>query len=118
MNDQIVSKYELEVQIQIDIFKAKMRKISEEVLGQIYCDCMNYADTDAHINYHNYLKDHFRESLIKEITEGYQHYSWAHGIRMELLAKYPKEISNKIITDLQGKIKSLEEHIEQLRRFR
>lgn len=99
----------------IDKFKSKMKDACEDILGTIYVDCAQWAVTDAHTNYHNYLKEYFRESLLKEITEEYSHYSWAHSIRKTLLEKYPEKISNKIIEDLNDRVKSLEEHIEQLR---
>jgi hypothetical protein len=102
----------------IDKFKDRMKRAADEVLGELYSDCTQFAVTDAHTNYHNYLKDHFRESLIKEITEEYGHYSWAHDIRMTLMQKYPNAIRTKIIDDLEGTIRTLKNHIEQLQRNR
>jgi hypothetical protein len=105
-------------QAMIDAFKKKMASISEDVLGSIYTDCSQFAVDDAHVNYRNYLREYFKESLINEVTDQYSYHSWAHGIRLELLKQYPEKISNKIILDLQDKVKALEEHIQQLRSFR
>lgn len=102
----------------IDSFKTKLKSAAEDVLGTMYADVANYAATDAHVNYHNFIRDEFRKSLTKEIAEGYGQYSWAHGVRMTLLEKYPDVLRNKIISDLQERVKSLEEHNEQLRRSR
>lgn len=102
----------------IENFKTKLRSAAEDVLISMYGDVANYAATDAHTNYHNFLRDEFRESLTTEITEKYGHYSWAHGIRMTLLEKYPEQLRDKLISDLQEEVKSLNEHIEQLRRCR
>lgn len=99
----------------LDLFKDRMKKVADSVLSDFYCDVLNYATTDAHTNYHNFLRDEFKESFIKEIATEYAHYSWAHSIRIKLLEEYPEVLRNKIIDDLQGRIKSLEEHIEQLR---
>ena len=118
MSEDTIQRYEIEQQALIDRFKNKLKLALEDVLGSMYCDVSIHADTDAHTNYLNYLKDHFKESLTQEIVDGYSHYSWAHGIRMQLLEKYPEKIGSKIISDLQDKVKSLEDHIEQLRRFR
>lgn len=115
MSEEVIKAYEKAQADLIEKFKAKLKNAAEDVLDTVYCDVSNHADSDAHTNYHNYLKDHFRESLTKEITEDYSHYSWAHGIRMTLLAQYPELLKTKIISDLQDKIKGMEEHIEQLR---
>jgi hypothetical protein len=115
---RLEAEYSKAQQELIDKFKDKMNRAAEDVLGEIYCDCTQFATTDAHTNYHNYLKDHFRESLIKEITEEYGHYSWAHDIRMTLMQKYPNAIRTKIIDDLEGTIRTLKDHIEQLQRNR
>lgn len=101
----------------IDKFKVKLKNAAEVVLGELYSDVCNYAADDAHTNYHNYLRDEFKASLIREVTEQYSHYSWAHSIRMELLKLHPEQLQNKIISDLQDRIKSLEEHITSLRRY-
>jgi len=118
MTEDIEQKFNEAQAELIEKFKAKLKYAAEDVLSTIYTDVANHASTDAHTNYHNYLRDHFKESLIREITEEYTHYSWAHGIRIELLEKYPEKLKCKIIEDLQEKVKSLNEHIEQLRRFR
>jgi hypothetical protein len=122
LTDDELQRMELEFsevqQAMIDSFKKKMTSICEDVLGTIYTNCSQFAVDDAHVNYRNYLRDYFRESLINEITDQYSYHSWAHGIRLELLKKYPEKISNKLIQDLQDKVKSLEEHINQIRNYR
>ena len=98
----------------VDTFKLKLKKAAEEVLSDLYTDVSSYASSDAHMNFYNYLKDELRESFIKEVSEKYGHYSWAHSIRMELMKIYPEILSNKIIEDLQEQIKSLKDTIQQL----
>jgi hypothetical protein len=118
MSNELETKFETAQQELVDQFKASLTKAAEAVISDLYTDLSNFATTDAHINYHNYLRDEFRESLRKEIAEENGHYSWAHSIRMELLEKYPEVLRNSIISDLQGKIDSLQETLEQLRRYR
>lgn len=118
MSEILETKFEQAQQDLIDAFKVKMEKAASAVLSDLYTDVSNYACSDAHQNYHNYLRDEFRESLKKEITQEFSHYSWAHSIRMELLEKHPEILSNKIIQDLRDRIKWLEEHIDQLQRYR
>jgi hypothetical protein len=102
----------------IERFKVKLKSAADDVLSSMYTDVVNYAATDAHTNYHNFLRDEMRQSLIQEISSEYGHYSWAHGIRMELLNKHPEVLRNKIISDLQEQVKSLKEHVMQLQERR
>lgn len=121
MRDEEVEKLEQEFskaqEELIESFKSKIKSSIESVLCGLYTDVGNSATTDAHTNYYNYLKSIFRDSIIKEVASESGHYSWAHGIRMELLKNHPEAIQCKIIDDLQETVKSLESHIEQLRRF-
>ena len=102
----------------VESFKHRLRSAHEEVLGNLYTDVVNYAAEDAHVNYHNYLRDEFRASLIEEVTSKYGQWSWAHSCRMKILEKHKDVLQNKIIEDLQEQVKSLENQIEQLRRYR
>lgn len=101
----------------MDSFKNKLHTAAKDVLGTMYADIANYATTDAHMNYHNFLRDEFRDSLLKEIAYEGGHYSWAHSIRMTLLEKHVAVLQCKIISDLESKVKSLEQQIEDMQRF-
>ena len=116
--DEVVTKFEKHQQEIMDAAKDKLKKVCEDVLGEIYIDVAYYADQDANINYINKLREELAEEFMSEIKEKYTYYSWAHHMRMALLKESPEIISNKIIEDLRDKIKSLEDHIEQLRRNR
>lgn len=102
----------------MDGFRDKLKRVCDDVMGSLYTDVAPYAVTDAHTNYMNLFREMFRESLIRDVAENHSYYSYGHSIRMELMKKYPHIISNKIIEDLQDHIKSLQEHIEQLRSYR
>lgn len=118
MSEEIITAFEKDQADLIDRFKDRMKDACEDVLATLYCDVLNYADTDANTNYRNYLRNKFRESFRKEIAEDYNHYSWAHDIRMLIYNEHKEQLQNKIIEDLQDRIKSLEDHIEQLRKWR
>lgn len=77
----------------VDAFKVKLSKVAEETLSNLYTDVVNYAATDAHVNYHQYLQDEFQEVIFGRVTEEGGHYSWAHSIRMKLLSDYPDALS-------------------------
>lgn len=115
MSEKLVEeKFEKAQQELVDKFKSRLKSVCEDVLHDIYTDVSNYATTDAHINYHNYLKDEFRASLLKEISSEHGQWSWAHSIRMELLEKHKDILQTKIISDLQERVKTLEEMNQQL----
>lgn len=116
---EIEEKYSKAQQELIDKFKAKLEKAANDTIGSLYCDISPWATTDAHTNYHNYLKDIFRQSLVKEISNQHGMYSWAYDIRMMLLKQYKEELQNKIIQDLQEQVERMGQEIKQLyeRRF-
>lgn len=98
-------------------FKLKMQDVCDATISSMYTDVANYATTDAHTNYHNFLRDELRAEFIKEITEENSYHSWGHSIRLEILKKYPDKIQNKIISDLQDRVKSLENHLREMRKY-
>lgn len=102
----------------LESFKRKLKDACDDAISSFYTDVTNFATTDAHTNYHEHMRNEFKESLRREVTEEYGHYSWAHSMRMEILEKHKDQLQNKIISDLQDRIKSLNKHIEDLRRYR
>ena len=118
MTEDIENKFASEQNLLLEGFKSKMKRVCEDVLGTVYTDVSTYAVTDAHINFKNALWDEVYADFKKEIASEYGHYSRAHTLRMDLLRNHKEELSNKIIEDLQANVASLNEHIEQIRRFR
>jgi len=112
---EIEENFEKAQQELIDRFKVRMKDAAQGVLDSMYCDVSNYATTDAHTNYRNYLRDEFESAIKNEILRDYSYHSWAHSIRMELLKQHPEELQTKIISDLQERVESLEDHMQQLR---
>lgn len=119
IRDSLEEKFGHAQQELIDKFKLRLKDAADAAISDLYTDVAPFAATDAHTNYHNYLRDEIRASLIEEVTTKYGHYSWAHSIRMTILEVHSDVLRNKIIEDLQQRIQSLEEHIQQLqsRRF-
>lgn len=102
----------------VDSFKKQLTKVAEEAISTIYTDTSLHAVNDAQINFRNQFRDEIRKEFESEIKSKYSYFSWAYDMRMLLLKNHKEEISNKIIEDLQDRVKSLEDHIEQMRRFR
>jgi hypothetical protein len=97
-------------------FKKQLSSISEDVLSDFYSNVTPYAETDAHINFKNALRDEIYNDLVKEISSENGMYSWAHTIRMSLLKNHKEELSTKIIEDLQEKISNLEHKLFEIQK--
>lgn len=103
----------------IDSFKVKLTKAADEAISSLYTDTSIYhAIGDARTNFFNQLRDECYDEFKKDIISQGSHFSWAHSIRMFLLQNHKEDISNKIIEDLQDKVKWLEKHIEDIRKYR
>ncbi len=100
----------------MDDFKEKFTKIANDALSKLYCDVSQYAPGDDFLNYRNVIRDEIRADFIKEIATENGHHSWANTMRMELLKHHPVQLRSKIITDLEDRVKWLEQHIEDSRR--
>lgn len=106
--------FEEQQQELVDIFKEKMKNVCEDVIGDFYSDVTPYAEHDATINFKNELRKEIYAEIVKEIKSEYSHYSWAHSIRMALLKQHKEELQNKIIEDLQEKLKAAEQRYFEL----
>ena len=118
MSEDIENKFAQAQQELVDKFKRSLLDACENVMSDFYTDVLCHAVTDAHTNFKNYFRDQITEEFRKEIISEYGQYSWAHSMRMELLKHHKDELQNKIIEDLQDRIRSLDDHIEQMRSFR
>lgn len=118
LKQELADKFSTAQQQLVDAFKDKLKSVADGVISNFYTDVCNYATSDAHTNYYNLLRDEFRSSMKEEILSKNSYYSWAHSIRMDILKNHKEELANKIISDLQDRISSLEEHIENMRKFR
>lgn len=109
------TNFEKSQQDLIETFKEKLQEVAKDVINDFYSNVTPYAETDAHINFVQALRADIYNELVNEIKSQHTHYSWASSIRMALLRDH-KELQNKIIEDLQGKIKTLEAHLESAQR--
>lgn len=100
--------FEQQQQELVDSFKLKLKSVADDVISNFYTDVTPYAETDATINFTNKIRDEIYNEIVNEIKSSYGHYSWAHSIRMSLLKNHKDELQNKIIEDLQEKVKTAE----------
>lgn len=114
-----MSEFESKQQELLEKFKVQIKNVADSVISDFYTDVTPYAEVDAHVNFTNKLRDEIYNEIVHEIKSKHSHYSWAHTIRMALLKQHKDELQNKIIEDLQEKVKSLEERIhEMIARYR
>lgn len=111
-------EFEKEVQRIVDNFKARLKSEADKVIGELYTDIIPYAETDAVTNFRQSFRDEITQEFQKEISSEHGHYSWAHHMRMNLLKHHKEELQNTIIKDLQEKIESQDERMEQMRIWR
>lgn len=112
--EDLESKFNQAQQELIDQFKEKIKRAAADVISSMYVDVIIHAANDAQTNYYNHLRKEFKASFIKEISEDYGIYSWAHEIRMELLKNNRAVLRNKIIEDLEAKVERLQQEIKQM----
>lgn len=106
--------FEQQQQELLDNFKISIGRIAEETISKFYTDVTPYAETDASINFKNAIRDEVHDELVHEIANEHTNYSWAHSIRMALLKNHKEELQNKIIEDLQEKVKEAERRYYEL----
>lgn len=111
--------FEEQQQELVNNFKDRLKKEADDILSKFYTDVTPYAETDATIKFTNKLRDEIYNEIVHEIKSKHTHYSWAHSIRMALLNQHKEELQNKIIEDLQEKVKeSYRRYFELIERFR
>lgn len=115
MSEEIISAFEKAQQDVMDIFKERMKEVAEQVLSKVYTDVTTWADTDAHTNYYNHLRDVLSGRIKKEVLQNqYGEWDWATRLRASIFNEHREELTNKIIEDLELKVKGLKNQIEEI----
>jgi hypothetical protein len=102
------------VQEMMDGFKAKMVKVCEETLGDLYTDISCHAEGDHWTNYRNKLIDGFRNYGTR-LVQGEHDFK---KIREEIYKEFRTEIIDDLNQDHLKKIEELENHIDWLDKMR
>lgn len=98
----------------VNSFKNNLQRCAEDIISKFYTDVTPYAETDASINFKNMIREETIMALINEVKSEHSFYSCAHSVRMALLKQHKEELQNKIIEDLQEKVKAADERYMQL----
>lgn len=97
----------------IDSFKAKMKDVSEEIIGNLYCDVAQYIESDSWTNFRNQFMTAFRK-MDQSFCSEYDLRDMAKSIAKE----FPDLVGKYINEDLQAELKRKEEHIKWLEELR
>lgn len=103
-----------QAQLLMDSFKDKMRKLCEEVLGDIYCDVAAYIETDQWTNFRNELLAGFSNYGNRKIQAAYDFAK----IRRAIFEEFKDEIVKDLNQDLVEEVKELKKSIEIDRKLR
>lgn len=95
-------------------FKSRMKAVTEEVMGELYVNCLPYIETDAWTNY--------REKLRLELEYEYKFSTfkqeWAQNFRRAVFVENREELSKLIAQDILKRIKHLEDCRQEFDQFR
>ena len=93
-----------EAQEYIDLFKERMKKVADEVLGEVYCNLMPHIESDSWTNYRNYI----RFGFSKEWTGDAWRREYHTDLRNQIFNEHKEELIPLLNQDLLERIESLE----------
>ena len=96
-----------EAQTLIDNFKAEMKKVVDNVLGDAYCDVAVNIESDSWTNYKNKLLSGLCDYKDKRDVDDYDF----KRIRQAIFDEHKDEIIGDLNQDLIKKVEDLEAHI-------
>jgi hypothetical protein len=85
-----------------------MRRLADEILGEVYVNCMPYIDSDSWQNFRNHVVEWIRG--YRELP-GHD----AKQVRESILKHHREQIIADLNQDLLNRIKDLEDLVEKLR---
>lgn len=95
----------------IERFKAELRKVAENAIGDLYVDVLPHIESDAWTNFRNALMDGFRNYGNRKIQGEYDF----REIRQAILREHRAEIIADLDQDNLARIATLEKEVEMLR---
>lgn len=103
-----------EAQKLIDKFKEQMKKATEDVLGELYVNVVDYIESDSWGNFRNEIMDGFKNYDNRKIQGAYDF----KEIRQAMYKEFKEDIDKDLNQDLLEEVKSLKEHIELIQKYR
>lgn len=100
-----------EAQALMDGFKAKLLKLCDETLGELYCDVSAYIESDHWSNYRNDLLAGLRNYENRKVQASHDF----AAIRRAIFDAYKEEIIPDLNQDLLQQVEELTTRLEQYR---
>lgn len=100
-----------EAQALVDKFKVQLKKVTEDVLGSLYCDVVTYIESDSWTNFRKDLLDGLRNYGNRKLMADYDF----KKIREEIYKDFKDEIIKDMNRDNILKIEELKREIGKLR---
>jgi hypothetical protein len=97
----------IEAQALMDGFKAKMLKLCDETLGNLYCNVSAYIESDHWTNYRNDLLAGLRNYGNRKVQASYDF----AAIRLAIFNEFRAEIIPDINQDLLAEVESLKKQL-------
>ena len=108
---EVTEKGQQEAQNFINEFKEKLKKVADEVIGDLYVDIPSYIESDSWSNFRNEIMAGFKNYDNRKLQNKYDF--------KEIRAEIYKDFKTDIIKDLNGDLleenEKLKEEIEQIR---
>lgn len=104
---------EKEAQLLFDGFKAKMAKICEETLEQLYCDVATHIESASWTNFRNDLLSGLRNYGNRKVQADYDFAQ----IRRAIFEEFRAEIISDINQDLLKEVEDLKKQLENEREY-
>ena len=104
----------VEAQELVDKFKKQLKKVANEVIGDLYCDVACFIESDSWTNYRNKIMDGFRDYRNNKIQGAHDF----KEIRQQIYKKFRDEIIEDLNQDMLEEIESLKKQVEYERELR
>ena len=111
---ELQEEAKIQAQVLMDVFKNKMHKLSEEILGDLYCDVSAYIETDQWTNFRNELLDGLCNYPNSKIRAAYDF----KKIRQSILKEYREEIISDLNQDMVKEVDDLKKQLQIEREMR
>ena len=101
-----------EAQSLINAFKDKLKRVADEVIGDLYCDVSCYIESDNWLNFRNQLLEGFKNYGNSKIHNMYDF----KKIRQSILKNHREDIIKDLNQDMLEEIERLKECIKSLKK--
>lgn len=103
---ELSEKGHLEANELLNSFRERMKKIADEVMGELYVNVMPYIETDSWLNYRETLRCELMNKYRTVETCTSEEY-WAKSVREAIYKQFNAELKQGIIRDLEEQIEEL-----------